>query len=259
MVVPQHAASALDAPFVFSADGHKSLYFTLDQLQSRMCCAESSRLEVDYTRTMMGFLLFDRQPRHIVMIGLGGGSLLKFCRRHLPDAKSTVIEINPKVVALRQQFEIPEDDHHLSIKCADGADLIHAAGLNPSTRYDVLLVDGFDSRGQAPSLCSQRFYDDCFKALGPQGLMVANLHHDDPNHAVFTGRIRLAFDGNQFEIASQEKSNSVIFARKGERISIDQLRLANPLKYFSPEVQSQLTREFARITWAMTEPSPPST
>ncbi len=246
-----------DAPFVFSSEGHKSLYFTFDQLQSRMCCAHPTQLDVDYTRTMMGFLLFDGQPRRIAMIGLGGGSLLKFCHRHLPDAELTAIEINPAVIALRQQFEIPADDQRLRIVCADGADFMHAASLDPATRYDLVLVDGFDIGGQAPSLCSQHFYDDCFKTLLPQGLMLANLHHDDSNHAVYMGRIRLAFDGNLFEIASQEKSNSVVFARKGQPISIDQLRQADPLKHFSPEVRSQLAREFARITWAMTEPTPP--
>jgi spermidine synthase len=252
MVVPQHAASALDAPFVFSADGHKSLYFTLDQLQSRMCCAASSQLEVDYTRTMMGFLLFERAPRQILMIGLGGGSLLKFCYRHLPDSQLTMIEINPQVIALRSQFDIPEDDHRLSIICADGADFVHAKALDQAARYDILLVDGFNSQGQAPSLCSQSFYDDCFTALSAQGLMVANLHHDDPNHAVFVGRIRRAFDGNLFEIASQEKSNSIIFASKGPPISVDRLRRAKPLASFGPEVRTQLAQEFARITWSLT-------
>jgi spermidine synthase len=249
------SASEFDAPFVFSAEGHKSLYFTLDQLQSRMCCAQPTQLDVDYTRTMMGFLLFDCAPRKLLMIGLGGGSLLKSCHRHLPDTQLTVIEINPQVIALRQEFEIPDDDQRLKVVCADGADFIQHTASNTLVRYDVLLVDGFDSQGQAPSLCSQGFYDDCYKALSAQGVMVVNLHHDDPNHAIYTSRIGQAFDGNQFEVASQEKSNSVIFARKGERISVDRLRQAEPLKNFSPEIHAQLAPEFDRITWMMTQPA----
>ena len=35
------------------------------------------------------------------MIGLGGGSLVRFCHRHLPHSRMTVVEINPAVVALR--------------------------------------------------------------------------------------------------------------------------------------------------------------
>ena len=254
MAHPDSGASEFDAPFVFSAEGSKSLYFSLDQLQSRMCCAQPTQLDVDYTRTMMGFLMFESGPVNIAMIGLGGGSLLKFCYRHLPLTRLTVIEINPHVIALRQQFEVPEDAARVAIVCADGADFVADSAGDKSTRYDVLLVDGFDSGGQAPSLCSQRFYDDCFQALSPEGIMVVNLHHDHPDHALFTGRIGRAFDGNMFEVASQEKSNSILFARKGRRISIDELRQNDPLQNFDQEVRAQLQREFSRISWVMTQP-----
>ncbi|MDO8264630.1 MAG: transferase [Gallionella sp.] len=247
MAHTESGESTFDAPFVFTADGLKSLYFTLDQLQSRMCSAQPTYLDVDYTRTMMGFLMFDSKPVNIGMIGLGGGSLLKFCYRHLPDARFTVVEINPHVIALRQEFEVPDDAKRINIVCADGADFIQTT---PEC-FDVLLIDGFDSQGQASSLCSQHFYDDCYQALSPQGIMVANLHHDHPDHAVFTGRIRLAFNGNLLEVASQEKSNSILFARKGRRISIDELRQNDPLQNFDQEARTQLQREFSRISWVM--------
>ena len=243
------AESEFDAPFVFTADGRKSLYFTLDQLQSRMCSERPTHLDVDYTRTMMGFLLFERRPDHIAMIGLGGGSLLKFCHRHLPDTRLTAIEINPHVIALRHEFEVPDDPARITVVCADGADFLRTLPSDNANRYDVLLVDGYDSQGQPPSLCSQRFYDDCCRALAPEGVMVVNLHHDLPEHALFTQRIRLAFDGHVLEVASQEKSNSILFARKGRRISVEELRQSDPLEHFEPEVRAQLQREFSRIGW----------
>ena len=65
-----------------------------------------SELAVNYTRTMMGFLLFNQHAVNIAMIGLGGGSLLKFCYLHLPTTHFTAIEINPDVIALRHEFEV---------------------------------------------------------------------------------------------------------------------------------------------------------
>jgi len=44
-----------------------------------------------YTRKMMAFLLFNSQPRRILQLGLGGGSLAKFCYKHLPDASITAV------------------------------------------------------------------------------------------------------------------------------------------------------------------------
>ena len=72
--------------------------------QSCMLLDAPDVLALDYTRTLMGFLLFDPRPRSILMVGLGGGSLAKYCHRHLPQADITVVEINPHVIALRERF-----------------------------------------------------------------------------------------------------------------------------------------------------------
>ena len=88
------------SPQLVEAQDELSLHFGFPTIQSRMLKAEPERLILDYTRTMMGFLLFQPQPERIAMIGLGGGSLAKYCRRHLPDAEFTAIEISPDVVML---------------------------------------------------------------------------------------------------------------------------------------------------------------
>lgn len=42
----------------------------------------------------LGFLLMVQKPAHLLMIGLGGGSLTKFCHHHLPETRITVVDIN---------------------------------------------------------------------------------------------------------------------------------------------------------------------
>jgi spermidine synthase len=58
---------------------------------------------------MMLVLLFNPAPRSILMIGLGGGSLPKYCHRHLPQCDITVVEINPAVISLREAFQVPPE------------------------------------------------------------------------------------------------------------------------------------------------------
>lgn len=239
------------APFVFTADGIKALYFKLDQLQSRMSSNRPDDLDVDYTRTMMGFLIFNRAPTHIAMIGLGGGSLAKFCYRHLANTQMTVAEINPLVIGLRDEFLIPKDDVRFRVVLADGSEFVKQAAHD----MDVLLVDGFDAEGQAAALCSQAFYDDCQRALAHEGILVANLHHDHPEHATYMARIKRSFGGNVIAIASKAKSNTIIFARKGQRISAQAMRDDDCLDTFSPEMRSQLRAEFSRITSLVTDPA----
>jgi spermidine synthase len=79
---------------------------------------------------------------------------------------------------------------------------------------DVLLVDGFDLHGQSPQLCTQRFYEDCYRSLAPEGVIVINLSIDDPNLEQTHARLRRAF-ANAVLLGSPDGTNKVAFAVKG--------------------------------------------
>ncbi|WP_374568002.1 hypothetical protein [Ideonella sp.] len=59
-------------PFVYESLTSKALHFSISAIQSRMKLRDPDALDLEYTQTMMGFLLFHPKPRQIVMIGLGG-------------------------------------------------------------------------------------------------------------------------------------------------------------------------------------------
>ena len=162
-----------DDPLLHEENGELSLHFGFPTIQSRMLRADPERLLLDYTRTMMGFLLFAPEPARIAMIGLGGGSLAKYCHRRLPGADFTAVELSPAVIALRTEFAIPDDDARFRVVCADGAEFIRAV-RDAGQSFDVLLIDGFDSGGQPHRLCSADFYDDCRASLTPGGILVVN-------------------------------------------------------------------------------------
>lgn len=232
-------------PFVLDDGIAKSLHFTRGELQSRMLMHGPWQLALDYTRTMMGFLLFTPAPARIGMIGLGGGSIAKFCYRHLPASNITVLEINPHVIALRQDFQVPDDDQRFAVLAADGAMFLQTE----APQYEVLLVDGFDHEGQPAALCSQRFYDDCLAALPAGGVLVVNLHYDHPDYPVLFERISRSFGGNVVEIMTPEKSNSIVFARKGLLVSSRSLSLPNSLAGLDNQARAEIKPELARIVW----------
>ncbi len=216
--LPRHAAQpqAQDAqghvrPFVQAGSRCKALHFSIREVQSRMRLDDPYALDLDYSRTMMGFLLFKPAPQRIAMIGLGGGSLAKFCHRHLPQARIQVVEINPHVIALRDEFLVPPDDARLQVLQGDGADFVR----DPAQRSDVLLVDGFDYDGQPSSLSSQAFYDDCHAHLLPGGLLVVNLHSGDAHCGIFIERMRRSFGDALLLVECADLGNTVVFAGKG--------------------------------------------
>lgn len=209
------AASGQVKPFVHRATsangGGLGLYFSISEIQSRMAADDPLALDLGYTRTMMGFLLFRAEPARVLMVGLGGGSLAKFCHRYLPGAAMVVAEINPHVIALRDEFLVPPDDARLTVVCGDGALVVR----HTASPVDVLLVDGFDSQGQPARLCSQRFYDDCHAALQPGGVLVVNLHHGHVRYGIFLDRLRRSF-GELLVVNDGDLSNSIVFALKDD-------------------------------------------
>ncbi len=91
-------------PIVHQDGGQLLLQFGPASIQSQMQVDDPLRLSLGYTRTLMGFLLFVPQPKTITMIGLGGGSLAKYCYARLDNTRIDAVEINADVIALRERF-----------------------------------------------------------------------------------------------------------------------------------------------------------
>jgi spermidine synthase len=214
-----------------------------------MRCDAPDELVMPYTRTMMGFLLFEPRPEKIVMIGLGGGSIAKYCHSRISTASVSVVEVNPYVVALRDLFRIPRDDERFRIVCEDGATFVR--GVANST--DVLLVDGFDSNGQAAQLCTQRFYDDCYRSLAPDGLLVVNLVVEDPFLERSVSRIRRTF-GSAVAVDSKDYANRVVFASKGNGLCLPHEQLCARLGALERDHAVDLRDTLQRIRYEQYKP-----
>ena len=91
-------------PYILEDGALRCLCFSVDNIQSAMRISEPYVLDLSYTQVMMAFLLFNCQPRRIALIGLGGGSIAKYCYRYLPSARIAAVESDPDVIALRDEF-----------------------------------------------------------------------------------------------------------------------------------------------------------
>lgn len=205
-----------EKPFIYKNGHSASLHFDLTSVHSEMDVRAPYRLVLGYTQAMMGFLLFHDNPKSIAMIGLGGGSLPKYCYRYLPGASTIVLEKNESVIALRHHFCIPDDDTRLQVLCADGADFVKKA----QRKFDVLIVDGFDKTGQPAQLCSQRFYDDCYNVLERDGIMVVNLLDNDVVTDIYLDRMHRSFDGAVTVIPAFDSENKIAFACRGAMLDL---------------------------------------
>jgi spermidine synthase len=203
-----------DRPFTIDYGGIRSLFFTPDAIQSAMRLDDPDALITAYARKMMAFLLFNPAPHHILMIGLGGGSVAKFCHRHLPQTRISVVEINAEVIALRDEFAVPGDDHRFHIIHDDGAAFLARATLRP----DVILIDAFDEQGLSPSLLTSGFYERASSCLPPEGLLVMNLSGEKHRYVPHIEALRTAFEGAIRLVQVEGEDNVLIFASAGHEL-----------------------------------------
>lgn len=133
--------------------GVRSLYFSAGKVQSSMRTSDPIELVLGYTMTMMGFLLFMDEPKNILIVGLGGGSLSKYCYRQFSQARITTLEINREVIGLRDCFLVPHDDERFQVVHADAADYLERSDI----QADIILLDGFAADGLPEGLSSESF------------------------------------------------------------------------------------------------------
>jgi spermidine synthase len=200
----------LERPYIFETLFERRMQFTNEATQSAMLLSDPEALVAAYTRKMMAFLLFEPDPRRIVMIGLGGGSLAKFCHRHLPRSHITVVEINADVIALREEFCIPKDDDRFRVVHEDGARYLQSL----DAPIDVLLIDAFDADGIAPSLANSAFYACAARQLTEKGVLVMNFWGSRERYVDNLLQARDAFGDHLLLVPVAGDANVLLFAFK---------------------------------------------
>lgn len=236
---------------VSEQDGLRSLHLGSSTVQSTMRIADPVELVLSYTRAMMGFLLFHPRPRHIVMIGLGGGSLAKFAYHRLGEARVTVIESSTKVItAARSYFEVPPDSERFNVIQGDGAEFVRD---NPAG-CDVLMIDGFDREAQVASLATEAFYADAGNAIERDGVVVVNLWSSDKCFDTYVQRIERAFDSRVVCLPAERRGNVAVLAFR---------RVPDPtaweaLKVRAKQLEKSVGLEFPRFVDRMKELNPHS-
>lgn len=204
---------AADAESVYVSEkfGVRSLHIGSDTIQSSMRIARPNDLELAYTRSMMGFLLFNERPGRVLMIGLGGGSLAKFIYHRLPWVATEVVEINPRVVTIaRQCFHVPQDDARFNVIVGNGAEHMVRIGRGA----DVVAVDGYNAESQVEELSNEAFYDACRRRLNAGGILVVNLWDSDRGFNDTVQRIETAFPAGTLCLPAEKPGNIIIFAFK---------------------------------------------
>ena len=95
-------------------DGVRYLHLGTPWVQGAMRIARPQAIELEYVQRMLAWMLWrpaaELSHGHAVQLGLGAGTLTRFCHQRLRMQRTTAVEINPSVIAAcRQWFRLPAD------------------------------------------------------------------------------------------------------------------------------------------------------
>jgi spermidine synthase len=205
-------------------DGIRFLHFGSRWVQGAMRLSNPVSLELAYVRDMMAWLLFLDPPPRILQLGLGAGSLTRFCHRHCPASEVTVVEISRTVIeAAHQWFKLPQPDPgRLAIVRADAG--IYVARPRVREQFGVVQVDLYDQDAAGPVHDTPAFYGDCHAALASPGVMTVNLFGRHASFKRSLARIQEVFD-TVVALAPRDEGNLVVLALKGPPLGVSRAEL----------------------------------
>ncbi|MBF0273056.1 MAG: fused MFS/spermidine synthase [Magnetococcales bacterium] len=200
----------------------RTLAFDSHLTQSRMSLEDPNLLVLRYTRRMMAGLLFlevlaENRPFRVLMIGLGGGSMVKFLLHHFPGCHMDVVENDPLLPPLARQFFHVPTDPRLTLFVEDGALFVERMSrTRPERRYDLILLDAFDQVGMARGVYADPVFAQAHERLTAHGVLVINLIRSDG--ALFhqgTEAIRRRFPQAAWSLTVPGFNNEILFAGPG--------------------------------------------
>lgn len=129
--------------------------------------------------------------QNVLVLGLGGGTVVQLIKAHYPKAKITGIEIDPEIIKIGKKFFGLEKTENLKIINADA--IKWAAGFQDS-KFDLILVDLYIGGNFPEKVASDKFLKKLKKLLSEEGRIIFNrLISPSEDLAGFEGKLRRHF------------------------------------------------------------------
>jgi len=139
---------------------------------------EPHRLQHRYSHTLMASLLYRPAPAACLLVGLGGGAIVRFLSHEFPSMQLDVVEIDPAVVELARDYFGTVPGKRTRIFTRDAFDYLQ----DSRERYDLILVNAHlmpgaqtNATGLPLQLAAEAFLVNLRERLLPGGVVAFNL------------------------------------------------------------------------------------
>ncbi len=138
--------------------------------QSSMHIDDPFATDIEYVGYLHVTVAVKPDPRRALVIGLGGGSIVKQLWRDHPRLQIDAVEIDPEVIEVAcALFSVPEE--RVEIVCGDGREALSLL----SHAYDIVIVDAFDDDRVPRHLTTEEFMREARGRMAEDGVIAWNV------------------------------------------------------------------------------------
>ncbi len=197
-------------------------------------------------------LMMHSEPKNILIIGGGDGGVLREIFKH-PVEEAVMVEIDKGVIEVSKKYLAKINkgsfsDKRLGLVIDDGARYIKET----PKKFDIVIIDSSDPVGPAKILFTKKFYNDVFKVLKPNGIMIRQTGSTFLQPKVLKNNYRIlsevfphafiqlvsipTYSGGHFSFVTGSKKID-FFKVKKKQIEQKYLKLNLKTKYYNPGIQ----------------------
>jgi len=148
----------------------RELRFGNKILQSVYSKVQPHYLVLPYTRYMLLSLIFCPEPKSILHIGLGGGSIARWFHSEFPNIQQSIFEVNEKVIEAAYRFFKFPRSNRLKVFNGDATKLVQLI----SNKFDLIFLDAFNDFGAPEEVKRTDFLRSLWSCLDNSGMVVGN-------------------------------------------------------------------------------------
>ena len=189
------------------------------------------RLVFAYAKMTMASILLMPEPKHILFVGLGGGTLPMAFHRLFPTAVIHAIEIDTAVTKVaKKYFDFTENDR-IKVFDQDGRVFTKRALAN-SFKYDLIILDAFNGDYIPEHLMTQEYLQENKAILSEKGLLASNTFTTSALYDHESTTYASVFDP-LLNFKRPETNNRILFAPNEP---INRARIVSRAKKYGPRM-----------------------
>jgi len=224
----------------------------IGQNQSCRFLENPQELVFPYAKMTLSSLLVQDNPRRILIVGLGGGTLPDTYSTLFPNSEIIISEIDDAVFRVARDYFGFRETEKIKVDIGDARVYIKRAGLR-GEKFDLVILDAFNGEYIPEHLMSVEFLEEVKKLLPENGMVIANTFSTSRLYAAESNTYQSVF-GEFFNIRMSGTGNRVVVASMQPLPDKDSLiakapEFENRLKPFGMDITRFPQFMSTDITW----------